>query len=48
MDAGQLQVSVMETSCAMLPRGFEAGVGGNATVSWSCIFKGANGKAAVL
>jgi len=48
MGAGRLQVSVTEISCAMLLRGFKAGVQGSARVSWSCIFKGANMKAAVL
>lgn len=48
MDAGRLPVSVMETWHAGLPCVFRAGVCGGAGGSRSCIFKGANVKAAVL
>lgn len=48
MDAGQLQVSVMETPGATLPCGFKAGFHGNARVSWSCVFQGANVNASEL
>lgn len=48
MDAGQLQVSVMETLCATLPCSFKDGFHGNARVSWSCVFQGANVKASEL
>lgn len=48
MDAGQSQVSVMETSCAILPRSLRASIWGETEASRSCTSKGANVKAAML